>query len=80
MAIQEQTHPNLYPLAGNDRRLTYSNGAVQIRVGLELAEIGIKFDDNLENPNGGLINGGLKPNFSGQIEGNPPWKIGPFRG
>ena len=33
------SHPNLYPLAGDDHRLTYSNGAVQIRVGLELAEL-----------------------------------------
>ena len=30
--------PKLYPLAGDDYRLTYSNGAVQIQVGLELAE------------------------------------------
>ena len=31
-------HPNLYPLAGDDRRLTYSKRDVQIRVGLELAD------------------------------------------
>ena len=38
--IQEQTtHLNLCPLAVDDRRLTYSNGAVQIRVGVEIAEI-----------------------------------------
>ena len=36
-AMQEQTHPNVYPLAGDDRHLTYSNRAVQIWVGLELA-------------------------------------------
>ena len=32
LAIHKQTHPNLYPLAGDDRCLTYSNGAVQIRL------------------------------------------------
>ena len=37
-AMQEQTRPNLYPLAGHDCRLTYSNGAVPMRVGLELAD------------------------------------------
>ena len=31
--IQAQAHTNLYPLAGDDRRLTYSNQAAQIRVG-----------------------------------------------
>ena len=36
---RNNTHPNLYPLAGDDSRLTYSNGAVQIRVGLELADL-----------------------------------------
>ena len=34
----QQAHPNLYPLAGDDLRLTYSNRGVQIRVGLELAD------------------------------------------
>ena len=34
---QEQAHPNLHPFAGDDRPFTYSNQAVQIRVGLELA-------------------------------------------
>ena len=38
-AIQEQVHPNLYPPAEDDCRLTYSNGDVQIGVGLELAEL-----------------------------------------
>ena len=38
-AVWKPTHPNLYPLAGDDRRLTYLNGAVQIRVGLELPEM-----------------------------------------
>ena len=39
--IQEQTtHPSLYPLVGDDCRLTYSNRSVQIPVGLELAEYG----------------------------------------
>ena len=37
-ATQEQTHPNLYPLTWDDRRLTYSNRAVQTRVCLELAD------------------------------------------
>ena len=36
--------PKFVPLAGDDRRLTYSNGAVQIRVGLELAEVGGTLD------------------------------------
>ena len=36
--IHEQTHPNLSPLAGDDRRLIYSNWAVRIQVGLELAD------------------------------------------
>ena len=31
--------PNLHPLAGDACRLTYSNRAVQIRVGLELTDI-----------------------------------------
>ena len=31
-AIQEQTYPNLYLLAGDDCRLTYSNRAVHIQV------------------------------------------------
>ena len=35
-AIQEQTHPNLYLLVGDDRR--FSNPAVQVRVGLGLAD------------------------------------------
>ena len=38
--IGTHTHPNVYPLAGDDLRLTYSNGAVQTRVGLELADWG----------------------------------------
>ena len=37
-AILEQTHPSLYPLAGDDCRLALSNQAVQIRVSLELAD------------------------------------------
>ena len=38
--MQEQTHPDLYPLAGLDLHLTYSNQAVQIRVLiLELADL-----------------------------------------
>ena len=37
-AIREQTHPNLYPLAGDDCRLTCSNWAVQTQVALELAD------------------------------------------
>ena len=37
--IQEQSFKaNVYPLAGSDRHLIYSNGAVQIRLGLELAD------------------------------------------
>ena len=32
-AIEEQTHPKLYTLAGDDRCLTYSTRAVRIRVG-----------------------------------------------
>ena len=31
-ATKEQTHPNLYTLIGDDRRVTYSNWAVQIRL------------------------------------------------
>ena len=46
-AIQEQAHPILYPLVGADRRLTCSNGAVQIRVGLELAGL---TDESLQLP------------------------------
>ena len=34
-AIQEQTHSKLYPFAGDDQNLTYSNQAVQIPVDLE---------------------------------------------
>ena len=37
--IGTNTRPNLYPLPGDDRPLPYSNGAVQIRVGLEVAEL-----------------------------------------
>ena len=32
------TRPNLYPLAGDDRPLTLLEGAVQTRMGLELAD------------------------------------------
>ena len=36
--MQEPTHPICTPFAGDDRLMTHSNRAVQIWVGLELAE------------------------------------------
>ena len=39
-AIQDRNqHPNLYPLAEDDCRLTYSKRSVHIRVGLEPADV-----------------------------------------
>ena len=41
----EQAHPNLYPLAGDGRRLTLlKRGCTNSVVGLELAEMGFDVD------------------------------------
>ena len=38
VVVKKQSPINLYPLAEDNRHLTYSNGAMQVRLGLELAE------------------------------------------
>ena len=66
--MQEQTHPNLDPLAGDNLRLTYSNRAVQIRVGLELAE-----SNQFSTARGGTIQECEKNDVGNSTHGSVSW-------